>query len=81
MKKTEEQVPKALREVWQWKDAVYQEVKHLPLDAALAAMLDNAHATAERLRTEGLLGPHSATAMAADKCAEYRTQVQRRGKK
>lgn len=42
-------VPKALREVWAWKDEIYQEVKHLPTRDALRAILDKAEETAARL--------------------------------
>ena len=31
----EEYVPAALRQVWEWKDAVYQETKHLSTGEAL----------------------------------------------
>lgn len=31
----EEYVPAALRQVWEWKDAIYQETKHLPTGEAL----------------------------------------------
>lgn len=44
----EKNVPRALREVWEWKDAIYQEVKHLPRAERLRAILDNAaHAARE----------------------------------
>lgn len=50
----ETNAPRALRDVWAWKDAIYQEVKHLPRDLMLRAMLDNARkATLERGRTSG----------------------------
>ena len=42
-------VPRALREVWEWKDAIYQELKHLPRDEMLRAMLDNARKAAIEL--------------------------------
>ena len=35
MKAREEFAPQALREVWEWKDAVYQETKHLSTREAL----------------------------------------------
>lgn len=44
----EKYVPRALREVWEWKDAIYQEVKHLPRGERLRAILDDAaHAARE----------------------------------
>ncbi len=45
----EKNVSSALREVWAWKDAIYQEVKHLPRDQMLRALLDNAHKAALEL--------------------------------
>jgi hypothetical protein len=39
-------VPKALRDVWAWKEAIYQEVKHLPTDKAISAILDMAQKAA-----------------------------------
>lgn len=41
-------VPKALRDVWAWKEAIYRDVKHLPLDKALAAILDEAERISAR---------------------------------
>jgi hypothetical protein len=46
---TEEFVPKALREVWEWKDAIYQEVKHLPTDQALREIIRRAQAESRKL--------------------------------
>lgn len=46
MKQTEAGVSKALRDVWAWKEAVYREVKDLPVDKALSAILDRAEQTA-----------------------------------
>ena len=39
-------VPKALREVWEWKDSIYQETKHLPQREALREIMRMAHAAA-----------------------------------
>jgi len=39
-------VPSALRQVWEWKDAIYQETKHLPTRAALHEILRQAHEAA-----------------------------------
>jgi nitroreductase len=38
-----EYVPTALRQVWEWKDAIYQETKHLPTREALREILRQAH--------------------------------------
>ena len=42
MKQNDRFVPKALQEVWAWKEAIYNDVKHLPVEKALAAILDSA---------------------------------------
>jgi hypothetical protein len=42
----EEFVPAALRQVWEWKDAIYQETKHLPVREALREILRQAHEAA-----------------------------------
>ena len=47
-------VPKALRDVWAWKDQIYNEVKHLPVDKALSKILDRA----ERVSRETKRRPH-----------------------
>lgn len=44
-----EYVPRALREVWEWKDAIYQEVKHLPTKQALRQIMENADKAAKEL--------------------------------
>ena len=36
------QVSKRLVEVWEWKDAIAQEVAHLPLDEALTEIMEKA---------------------------------------
>ena len=42
-------VPGALREVWEWKDAVWREVEHLPTREAVHEILVRARKTAEEL--------------------------------
>ena len=39
-------VPTALRQVWEWKDAIYQETKHLPTREALREITRMAHEVA-----------------------------------
>ena len=46
---SELKVSKALLEVWEWKDAIYQEVKHLPTKQALRKIMENAEKTARKL--------------------------------
>ena len=45
-KAKDEFVPRALREVWEWKDSIYQETKHLPTREALHEILRQAHEAA-----------------------------------
>jgi len=45
-KPNEEFDPKALREVWEWKDSIEQEVKHLPQREALHEIMRMAHEVA-----------------------------------
>jgi hypothetical protein len=42
----EQFVPNALRQVWEWKDAIYQETKHQPPREALHEILRQAHEAA-----------------------------------
>jgi hypothetical protein len=42
----EEFVPEALRQVWEWKDAIYQETKHLSTREALREIMRQAHEVA-----------------------------------
>jgi hypothetical protein len=42
----EQFAPFALRQVWEWKDAIYQEAKHLPTRAALHEILRQTHEAA-----------------------------------
>ena len=44
MKWTDHSVSKAQRDVWAWKEAIYQEVQDLPVSEALSAILDKAEA-------------------------------------
>lgn len=42
MTKKDEFVPEALREVWEWKDSIYREVAHLPVEEGLKQILAKA---------------------------------------
>lgn len=39
MKNKDDFVPRALRDVWEWKDAISLEVAHLPAEQALAEIM------------------------------------------
>jgi hypothetical protein len=62
-------VPKALREVWEWKEAIYQEVKHLPTNQALREIMRRAHEVAV---AEGFAS--DAPAKVAETKAKYRAK-------
>lgn len=42
-------VPKAQREVWEWKDAIYQDVKALPFHQAVQVIAEQAAQVAREL--------------------------------
>ena len=46
MKRIDHSISKAQRDVWTWKEAIYQEVRDIPVPAALSAILDKASAVA-----------------------------------
>jgi len=46
--KSEPFVPKALRDVWTWKNAVYREVSHLPMEEAVRVVMEKAAKTARK---------------------------------
>jgi len=74
MKMNEAYVPKALREVWEWKRAIHDEVKHLPRKQALTEILRRAHETAVKYGfAEDKEGDPTHT-IAADGSAVYRTR-------
>ena len=64
-------VPKALREVWEWKDSIRQEVKHLPQREALHEIMRMAHEVAV---SEGFIT--TAPAKVAEAPAQYRAERQ-----
>ena len=42
-------ISKALKEVWEWKEQAYEEVKHLPRDQALRKRLESSMDTVHQL--------------------------------
>ena len=44
MKWTDQSVSQSQRDVWAWKEAIYEEVRDLPVAEALSAILDKADA-------------------------------------
>ena len=44
MKWTDDSVSQAQRDVWAWKEAIYEEVRDVPVPEALSAILDKADA-------------------------------------
>lgn len=72
--KQEIYAPRALRQVWEWKEAIHQEVKHLPLRDALDAIMDmGARAAAEYGFLPGIadVAPKSRV---AEHSADYETK-------
>ena len=75
---TKLETSKAQQEVWQWKDAGYREVAHLPRRAALLKRLDDAHQTAVRLAVEMPPMPAPRRLMVAEEQAEYNVGAKRK---
>ena len=50
IEKRDEYVPTALRQVWEWKDAIYQETKHLSTRDALHYISERAAEVARQLK-------------------------------
>ena len=85
-------VSRALREVWEWKDAIWEEVEHLPFDEAVRTVAERAHSTAmalgfhttaspsARLTTPGSLTTGTRSARVADAGAVSRVQKTRRSR-
>jgi hypothetical protein len=71
-KTREKFVPRALREVWEWKDSIYQEVKHQPTDRALHEIMRMAH---ELAVVEGSLP--TAPSKVAESSAQYKAVCRR----
>jgi hypothetical protein len=69
-------VPKALREVWESKEALYKEVANLPPRKRIAAMLDMANEACIRMRQNQPSLPRDThvvrPSVAAEPAAEYR---------
>jgi hypothetical protein len=56
----EEYVPAALRQVWEWKDAIYQETKHLSTRDALRYISERAAVVARQLNLRVASFPETA---------------------
>jgi hypothetical protein len=78
MKKSKGYVPRALREVWQWKHAIHDEVKHLPLDDALDEIARRAHATAVQYGFAEGKTAEPRNIIAADRRQEYQPRPPKR---
>ncbi len=65
-------VPRALREVWEWKDSINEEVKHLPTRDALHEIMRMAHEAAVK---QGFTpATPTAAAKVAESPAKYRAK-------
>ena len=69
-------VPKAQREVWAWKDSIYQEVKHLPFHQAVQTIAEQAEQAARELGFSIVSSP-VARFKVAESRDEYRTSQPR----
>ena len=75
----EEYVPAALRQVWEWKDAVYQETKHLSTGEALRYIHEQASEIVRQLNLRVASFPETdaeAQATLAETPPSYRTKKQ-----
>ena len=71
-KTSAEFVPTALRQVWDWKDAVYRETQHLATHEALEYILNQGGAIARQLNLRVAVFPDTVPPVA--KVAEAPTQ-------
>ena len=53
----DEYVPTALRQVWEWKDSIYQETKHLSTRDALRYISERAAEAARQLKFQSQTSP------------------------
>jgi hypothetical protein len=60
IEKRDEYVPTALRQVWEWKDAIYQETKHLSTREALRYIHEQAAEVARQLNLRVASFPETA---------------------
>lgn len=75
VKKTEEFVPTALRQVWEWKEAIYQETEHLSTREALEHILKQGRRIARQLNLPVASFPDAVTpAKVAETKAKYRAK-------
>jgi len=50
MTEKNEFVPERLREVWEWKDSIYREVAHLPVEEGLKEILEKGERSVQGVR-------------------------------
>jgi hypothetical protein len=67
-------VPKAQREVWEWKDAIYQEVRHLPFDQAVQRIAEQSAQAAREFGFSIASSPATRLRVAESR-AEYKTRT------
>jgi len=80
---TKRKTPKALAEVWAWKDACYREVAHLPIREAIGKRLSDCDRTARHLGVAMPESPPSThhTARVAEGTGLYETKRCRKAEK
>lgn len=75
MKTDKEFVSEALRQVWAWKAAIYQDVKHLSVRDALHAIVEQANLAAEQMGFPVQPRGVPPCSLAADKHASYNSRT------
>jgi hypothetical protein len=70
-------VPKAQREVWEWKDAIYREVRHLPFDQAVKKIAEQSAQAARELGFSIATSP-STHLKVAESRVEYKARTSKR---
>jgi len=78
-KTSAEFVPTAMRQVWDWKDAVYRETQHLSTHAALEYILSQGGAMARQLNLRVAVFPDTAPPVAkvAETSSKYTVKRRR----
>ena len=70
MKNENDQIPLALRQVWDWKAAVWEDLKDVPFAEAAATVAKRAHKSTRDLGFQTVTSPPK-TLSVAEKSAKY----------
>jgi hypothetical protein len=72
--KKDDAVPRSLRQVWEWKEAIYQDVRRMPLDQAIDAVLDMAARAGDKCDFLPRTSNSTERARVAEAKSEYTTR-------